>query len=238
MSLGQLSKFCVKCGTEFDEGSKFCVACGQRRSEVVLPPEEITTSPPEPRMESSEEDTASMRNDNVNTENLGSADAVVEKQAAKSSSGPIEFVLLTALLLSLIYVVAIVAFTNNAETPSGAASSSSDIRPDIYSISPSDFEILDENWAFKLTTPTDDCLTLAGTCIDLETVTNEQCRKGKVSYDLIDGNGVTRRLYDDFFMTVPNSSRSMSKSFIQLTWQSSRWQEIYVVGITCISSST
>ena len=102
----QLSTFCTNCGTEFEEAAKFCVECGQRRSEVALPPEEITTSPPEPQIKSPELHTDS-------TQNLGSVDAVVEKQAAKSSSGPIELVLLTALLFSLIYVVAIVAININ-----------------------------------------------------------------------------------------------------------------------------
>ena len=103
MSLGQLSKFCVKCGTEFDEGSKFCVACGQRRSEVVPPPKEVATSPPEPRLESSEAATPSMRIDNVNTENLGSADAGEAKQYATEATDPIIFVVFMALLLVLIY---------------------------------------------------------------------------------------------------------------------------------------
>ena len=109
MSLGQLSKFCVKCGTEFDEGSKFCVACGQRRSEVVPPPKEVATSPPEPRLESSEAATPSMRIDNDNTENLGSADAgdavdaVDAEQYATEATDPIIFVVFMALLLVLIY---------------------------------------------------------------------------------------------------------------------------------------
>ena len=106
MSLGQLSKFCVKCGTEFDEGSRFCVTCGQRRSEVVPPPKEVATSPPEPRLESSEAATPSMRNDNVNTENLGSADAGDAgdaEQYATEATDPIIFVVFMALLLVLIY---------------------------------------------------------------------------------------------------------------------------------------
>ena len=103
----QLSTFCTNCGTELEEAAIFCVECGQRRSEVALPPEEITTSPPEPQIKSPGLDAAS-------TQNLGSVDAVVEKQAAKSFLGPIEFLSLTALLFFLIYVVATVAFSNNA----------------------------------------------------------------------------------------------------------------------------
>ena len=102
-----LSTFCTNCGTEFEEAAKFCVECGQRRSEVALPPQEITTLLPEPQIESPELHTDS-------TQNLGSVDAVVEKQAAKSFLGPIEFLSLTALLFFLIYVVATVAFSNNA----------------------------------------------------------------------------------------------------------------------------
>ena len=234
-----LAKFCTNCGTEFEEAAKFCVECGQRRSEIAPPPEEIiapppeeiTTSPPEPQIESPELDAAS-------NQNLGSVDSVVEEQASNNATTPIVFVVLSALFLVLIYGVFTAAGVDIARTPSAVPSSNSAMKVDIFSISPSDFEILDENWAYKLTVPTGDCLTLAGSCLYLDTVTNQQCKKGRISYDLIDGDGVERRLYDDFLMTSSDSSEIMSKSFMQLAWQSSRWQDMNVVAIFCLLPST
>ena len=99
-----LSKFCTNCGTEFEEAAKFCVECGQRRSEVALPPEEITTLLPEPQIESPELHTDS-------TQNVGSVDAVIEEQVAKLSR-PKVFVLFLVFLVPLIFAVMTGAFNN------------------------------------------------------------------------------------------------------------------------------